>query len=69
MGLRALEQRGVVTRTIYSEIPPRVEYALTERGRSAWPIVEALREWGETLDAQFAVSPSAAPRTAPSSRR
>ena len=49
--LRALEARGVVARTIYPEISPRVEYALTERGRRAWPVVEALRDWGETLDA------------------
>ena len=49
--LRALEARGVVGRTIYPEIPPRVEYALTPRGLRAWPVVEALRDWGETLNA------------------
>jgi DNA-binding HxlR family transcriptional regulator len=47
--LRFLEDRGVILRTIYPEIPPRVEYSLTERGRMAWPVIEALREWGEIV--------------------
>ena len=47
--LRFLEDQGVVQRTIYPEIPPKVEYSLTERGRKAWPVIEALRDWGETL--------------------
>ena len=47
--LRELEEHGVVERTIYAEIPPRVEYKLTELGKGAWPLIEALREWGETL--------------------
>ncbi len=49
--LRFLEDQGVVQRTIYAEIPPRVEYKLTERGRSAWPVIEALRDWGASLGA------------------
>ena len=49
--LRELEDRGVVERTIYAEVPPRVEYKLTRRGRAAWPVIEALREWGQTLPA------------------
>ena len=47
--LRALEDHDVVTRTIYPEIPPRVEYALTERGKAALPVILALKDWGETL--------------------
>lgn len=47
--LRALEDAGLLERTLYPEIPPRVEYTLTELGRSAAPIVEALRDWGATL--------------------
>lgn len=47
--LRALEEQGVVTRTIYPEIPPRVEYRLTKKGREAKPVIEALRDWGERL--------------------
>lgn len=47
--LRELEEQGVVERTVYAEIPPRVEYKLTKRGKAAWPVIEALRDWGETL--------------------
>jgi DNA-binding HxlR family transcriptional regulator len=50
--LRFLEDRGVVRRVIYPEIPPKVEYSLTERGRSLAPVMEALRVWGEGLDAE-----------------
>jgi DNA-binding HxlR family transcriptional regulator len=48
--LRALEDEGVVRRTVYPEIPPRVEYDLTERGLAARPVIEALRDWGATLE-------------------
>lgn len=44
--LRALERDGVISRTVYAAVPPAVEYALTERGRTLWPIVDALCEWG-----------------------
>ncbi|MCK2239197.1 MULTISPECIES: winged helix-turn-helix transcriptional regulator [unclassified Crossiella] len=44
--LRALEHDGVLTRTLYPEIPPRVEYELTERGRELWPVLTALHDWG-----------------------
>jgi DNA-binding HxlR family transcriptional regulator len=44
--LRELEAAGLLTRTSYPEIPPRVEYALTERGRALRPVVEALHSWG-----------------------
>jgi DNA-binding HxlR family transcriptional regulator len=49
--LRFLEERGVVRRTIFPEIPPRVEYCLTARGQEAQPVIEALRDWGESLGA------------------
>lgn len=50
--LRTLEDDGYVTRTVYPEIPPRVEYALTERTRSLLPLVNALIEWAqENMDA------------------
>ena len=45
--LRALEQDGVVTRKIYPEVPPRVEYSLTTSGQKLEPIIEGMREWGE----------------------
>jgi DNA-binding HxlR family transcriptional regulator len=44
--LRELESDGIVARTVYAEVPPRVEYALTERGRSLSPILEAMLSWG-----------------------
>lgn len=45
--LRELETLGLVTRTVYAEVPPRVEYALTEKGESLGTIIEAMRQWGE----------------------
>lgn len=45
--LRELEAHGVVERTVYAEVPPRVEYALTEKGRALRPILEAMGVWGE----------------------
>lgn len=49
--LRQLEQLGLVTRTAYPEIPPRVEYRLTEAGRTLRPIVDSLDRWGQRLEA------------------
>ena len=50
--LRTLEDDGYVTRTVYPEVPPRVEYALTERARSLLPHINALIEWAlENKDA------------------
>lgn len=45
--LRELEQDGVITRTVYAEVPPRVEYSLTEFGRALGPIIALMREWGD----------------------
>jgi len=47
--LRELTDDGLVSRVMYAEMPPRVEYSLTERGRAAGPIIEALGAWGATL--------------------
>lgn len=44
--LRTLEAQGIVTRTVYAEVPPRVEYTLTARGRSLGAIIEAMALWG-----------------------
>ena len=44
--LRILEKQGIIARTIYPEVPPRVEYALTDLGQTLSPIIESLRAWG-----------------------
>jgi DNA-binding HxlR family transcriptional regulator len=47
--LKAMEAQGLITRRLYSEHPPRLEYRLTERGKSLGPVVKALRDWGRRL--------------------
>lgn len=44
--LRELEEQGFVTRTMHPEIPPRVEYALTQSGHSLKPVIDAMVAWG-----------------------
>lgn len=44
--LRALERDDLITRTVYPEVPPRVEYALSELGEAMRPIIDALETWG-----------------------
>jgi DNA-binding HxlR family transcriptional regulator len=46
--LRALEDEGIVTRQSYPESPPRVEYALTEKGEALLPIIEEMRRFGRS---------------------
>jgi DNA-binding HxlR family transcriptional regulator len=58
--LRALEEEGIVRRTTYAEVPPRVEYALTEKGEALLPIIESMRDYGEIwLGAECATEPAA----------
>jgi DNA-binding HxlR family transcriptional regulator len=45
--LRALEEEGIVERQTFGEVPPRVEYALTEKGLALLPIIEDMRSYGE----------------------
>ena len=61
--LRALEQQGIISRTSFPEMPPRVEYRLTEKGRALTPIIEEMRRYGLRWlreDPAEAVSPGAA---------
>lgn len=44
--LRSMEEDGIVTRTVYPEVPPRVEYALSALGESMRPILDAMLKWG-----------------------
>ena len=44
--LREMEERGLVERRVYPEVPPRVEYSLTEAGASLRPVIDAVRTWG-----------------------
>lgn len=45
--LRDMESKGLITRRVYAEVPPRVEYTLTETGYSLRTVLEAMRVWGE----------------------
>ena len=44
--LRSMEEDGIITRTVYPEVPPHVEYALSEIGETMRPILMAMQEWG-----------------------
>lgn len=50
--LRALEEAGVIGRTIHAEVPPRVEYWLTPAGRRLMPIIDELADWWESIQAR-----------------
>jgi DNA-binding HxlR family transcriptional regulator len=63
--LRDLERDGLISRHVFAEVPPRVEYSLTERGKSLEPVLRQLKSWGEefVLPGQ-GVSASPAPKRA-----
>ncbi|MBE5913769.1 MAG: helix-turn-helix transcriptional regulator [Pseudobutyrivibrio ruminis] len=44
--LRSMEEDGIITRTVYPEVPPHVEYALSELGESMRPIIKSMEAWG-----------------------
>ena len=51
--LRSMEADGIITRTVYPEVPPRVEYALSELGESMRPIMNAMEAWGTAYKEQL----------------
>jgi DNA-binding HxlR family transcriptional regulator len=53
MQLRQLEQDGFVRRTVYPEVPPRVEYALTAHGRTLLPLLEEIAAWGRMMGKKY----------------
>ena len=54
--LRAMEDYGIVRREVFAEVPPRVEYSLTETGRTLQPVFDALWAWGEGYRARLNAS-------------
>src|SRR5215218_7218386 len=69
--LRSLEEEGIVARQTFPEVPPRVEYELTEKGRALVPIIDSMRSYGTECSARPARAPScqSRPRWLPSSPR
>ena len=53
--LRSMEADGIITRTVYPEVPPRVEYALSDIGESMRPIISAMEEWGSDYKANYEI--------------
>ena len=51
--LRSMEQDGIITRTVYPEVPPRVEYALSKLGESMRPIINAMEVWGKNYKEKY----------------
>ena len=51
--LRSMEQDGIISRTVYPEVPPRVEYALSELGESMRPIINAMEVWGKNYKEKY----------------
>jgi DNA-binding HxlR family transcriptional regulator len=65
--LRALEEEGIVERQTYAEVPPRVEYTLTAKGRALIPIIDGMRDYGERwlgAECAAAAEPDAEPAVA-----
>ena len=54
--LRQMEASGLITRQVYAQVPPKVEYSLTDLGASLRPVVEAMEAWGHAHDQEVKVS-------------
>ncbi len=61
--LRALEDDGLITRKVYPEVPPRVEYTLSEVGQQLRPVIDVLNTWGEAYARRQAIEIVACPVT------
>ena len=59
--LRELETDGLIARKVYAQVPPKVEYSLTARGRSLQPVMAALKEWGDAHIALAGNPPAVVP--------
>ncbi|MDR1307817.1 MAG: helix-turn-helix transcriptional regulator [Treponema sp.] len=55
--LRSLEEDGIVERTVYAEVPPRVEYSLTGLGKTLLPAIQVMEDWGKTYLAAIGLEP------------
>jgi len=55
--LRALEEDRLIIRKVYAEVPPRVEYRLSETGESLRPVIDTLKAWGESHQDRLSCSP------------
>ena len=51
--LRSMEEDGIITRTVYPEVPPHIEYALSDLGESMRPILDAMKDWGINYKKQY----------------
>ena len=51
--LRSMEEDGIITHTVYPEVPPHVEYALSDLGESMRPILDAMKDWGINYKKQY----------------
>lgn len=51
--LRELEQDGIIDRTVYPQVPPRVEYSLTALGDTLRPIIDTMNEWGKQVSSEI----------------
>lgn len=58
--LRELEMDGLIVRTVYAQVPPKVEYSLSELGISMAPVLSALKLWGDFNIARFGKAPASA---------
>lgn len=57
LNLRSMEESGLIKRKIYAEVPPRVEYSLSETGITLIPVLDSMKEWGENYKKRIIQEP------------